>query len=348
MQKKTGSSKILYLEVLRIVAIFAVLYVHTGLRGKLHFTIAGMSASYYISLVFFCLAQICNMLFLMISGALLLHREESMTQTLKRLLRMICTVIVFSIFQFFWTYLQIPEMGFDVLLCLKIMYSQPIITQYWYLYLYLGFLIILPFLRILAKHMEDKHYYYLFAICVLVDGILPIVDRIWGNDSLNIKIPVNTMIIIYPLLGHFIAYRGEALWNSKKTILLLNIAALAALLFNVVEANIAYVTEGNTEYSLQGLVFVYVCAIFVDVKKLCERCTFPIWLQKGFLFVGNSVFGVYLLERQIKDNFAFIYDITEPMLTWVVAVFCWLLVSVVIGAIVTNILKIIPIFRKLM
>lgn len=348
MQKKANSSKLVYLELLRIIAIFAVLYIHTGVRGKLHYTIAGMSASYYISLILFSLAQICNMLFLMISGALLLHREENMKQTMKRLGRMVITVIVFSLFQFFWTYLQIPEMGFDVLLGLKIMYCQPIISQYWYLYLYLGFLIIMPFLRVLAKHMEDIHYYYLFGICVLVDGILPIVNRLWENDSLNIKIPVNTMMIIYPLLGHFIAYRGEKVLQSRKNLLIINIAAIVALMINVAEANLAYQTNGDTEYSLQGLVFVYVLAIFVDVKKLCDTVTLPQWLQKLCLFVGNGVFGVYLFERQIKDNLVFIYDAVEPVATWVVAVFCWLLVSVVIGAIVTNILKKIAVFRKLL
>lgn len=348
MQKEKRSSRILYLDILRVIAIFFVLYIHTGQRGKLHYQIAGMSASYYISMALFCMAQICNMLFLMISGALLLNREEDLSRTMKRLGRMVLVVILFSIFQFYCTYLQIPEMGFDVLLCLKIMYHSPIITQYWYLYIYLGFLLLLPLLRILAKHMERKHYFYLFGLFVLEDGILPIIERLWDNESLNIDIPLSTMIIVFPLLGHFLAHNGEELWKNKRNLLILNVLAVVSLAISVTEANIAYTTDGNTEYVLQGFIFFIVTAVFVDVKVFCEKTAFPVWLQKVISFAGNGVFGVYLLERQIKDNLVFVYDYLEPYTTWVVAVFCWLTVSVVIGVIITNLLKMIPGLKHLL
>lgn len=347
MQKEKKSSRILYLDILRIIAIFFVLYIHTGQRGKLHYQIAGMSASYYISMTLFCVAQICNMLFLMISGALLLNREENLKKTMKRFGRMVLVVILFSIFQFYCTYLQIPEMGFDVLLCLKIMYHSPIITQYWYLYIYLGFLLLLPLLRILAKHMEVKHYFYLFGLFILEDGILPIIERLWDNDSLNIDIPMSTMIIVFPLLGHFLAHKGEELWKNKRNLAILNVLAVISLIISVIEANIAYTVDGNTEYVLQGFIFFIVTAIFVDIKLFCEHFTLPVWIQRSITFAGNGVFGVYLLERQIKDNLVFIYDYLEPYTTWVVAVFVWLAASIMIGVVITNILKKIPGLKKL-
>lgn len=348
MQKNRDKSKILYLEILRILAIFFVLYMHTGQRGKLHYQIAGMSASYYISMVLFCCAQMCIMLFLTISGALLLNREETLKQTLMRFLRMLLVVILFSIFQFFWTYLQIPEMGFDLFLCLKIMYSGAIITQYWYLYSYLGFLLLLPLLRILARNMDNQLYLFFFGIFIITDGLLPIIERLWGNNALYIIFPMNSQFIVAPFVGYFLAYRATEFWKQKKNLLLLNGVAVLALLLSVVEAHIAYQQNGDNERVLQGLIIIMVAAVFVDIKLFCEHIIIPKVLQKAILFSGNGVFGVYLLERQIKDNLVFIYDYMEPHTKWCIAVFCWLIVSMLLGIMLTNLLKKLPILRILL
>ena len=66
-----------YLDVLRNIAIFMVLFNHTGSKGFAIFTtVAPQSVSYWIYLFGAIFIKIAVPIFFMISGALLLEREN--------------------------------------------------------------------------------------------------------------------------------------------------------------------------------------------------------------------------------------------------------------------------------
>ena len=85
----------LHLEVLRILAIMLVLFHHTEGRGFVLFLQReGFSRSIYLLLSILC--EIAVPIFFMISGALLLKKEESIKDILcKRVLRFI--IVLFAI-----------------------------------------------------------------------------------------------------------------------------------------------------------------------------------------------------------------------------------------------------------
>lgn len=80
---------------------------------------------------------------------------------MKRILRIVIIIIVFSFIYYIRFYLQHPEYGFNLFFFVKLIYSEPFITPYWFLYSYLTFLLILPFLRRLALASTDEEYLYL-------------------------------------------------------------------------------------------------------------------------------------------------------------------------------------------
>ena len=73
MKQKKG-----YLELVRIIAIFFVIYVHTGTDAAEHYRIAETSASYGLSLVLYAFAQVSVPLFFLVTGAVLLQKEEAL------------------------------------------------------------------------------------------------------------------------------------------------------------------------------------------------------------------------------------------------------------------------------
>ena len=78
---KTKGRKV-YLEFLKIIAIYMVLFNHTGSRGFTLFTLAQGSVMYPFYLFNAIFIKIAVPLFLMASGAVLLGKEESFQRIL--------------------------------------------------------------------------------------------------------------------------------------------------------------------------------------------------------------------------------------------------------------------------
>ena len=130
-----------YLEVIRILAILMVMYNHSA---------AFMSFSnqsgveYAISFLFSMVCKGAVPLFFMVSGALLLGKNESGKDLFqKRILRMILVIVIFSFLYYMKLVLkgERPFAPFSFLLSLP---TDLVYLPYWFLYSYLGVLTILP------------------------------------------------------------------------------------------------------------------------------------------------------------------------------------------------------------
>ena len=159
IHKQKREEKI-YLELLRIIAIYFVIFNHTNQRGYIYFTTLSNDKPilYYLTM---CFSVFCTMsvpMFFMISGITLLDKNEDIaTLWKKRILRMVGALIVFSLLHYF------VQTGFNpgnmnIRAFAITLYSGSVIAPFWFLYYYIGFLIILPFLRSLAKNLEEREY----------------------------------------------------------------------------------------------------------------------------------------------------------------------------------------------
>ena len=126
------------LDVLRIVAIFFVLFTHTGSMGSKIYTGLEPGGVYYI----FCIGLdtlriICVPLFLMLSGTLLLGKTESIFFIIKkRISRIFIVLIVFSFIQYWWQ-IRTLESEISGSEFIYLFYTGNIRGTYWYLYCYL-------------------------------------------------------------------------------------------------------------------------------------------------------------------------------------------------------------------
>ena len=351
-------SKKVYLEIIRIFAIFYVIYVHTGVDAAEHYQTAGNLFSYGLSLVLYCVAQVSVPLFFLITGAVLLHKEESLKTVLKhRALRIFLIILLFGFIQYAYFYYLNPEIGFSLPVFFKMVYSTNVITQYWYLYSYFALMLILPFVRMLARSMDNAHFWYLFGLYFLLEGILPIVEYLWGNSRIVLSIPFFASSLFYPLLGYYVSQRSGELFYQKKTLLLTNLAGFFALLTNTVIAYMAHRQRGGAE-SLEGMTALLALVIFIDIRSFCYYAshslrpvfhdTFSRLFCKAVCFVGGGVFGVYLLEPPLRDTFRFIYVATEPYISWFPAAILWICAAILFGSILFQLLKKLPLLRKIL
>lgn len=103
MIETAKKDKKMYLEVLRILCIFFVMFNHTTPTGYLAFV--GESNAVLYALYLFCsvLCRIAVPVFFMISGALLLGKTEPIRVVfMKRILRMAAVLLLISIPNYIW------------------------------------------------------------------------------------------------------------------------------------------------------------------------------------------------------------------------------------------------------
>lgn len=210
-----------YCDAIRILAVICVIFHHTNARGYIYFTtVTTGSPIYWSSMTCGVLSGISVPLFFMVSGVTLLGKEESIANVWKkRISRFFIVLILFSLLQYLiklnFNWSQVNGIEF-----LKSIYSSSIIVPYWYLYGYLGFLVVLPFLRKLAKNMTEKECYYMIALSVVFQGVIPCIQyrlsagTITLNSSFDIGLAVNA-IVLYPLIGFF----ADKKMISKKMIM---------------------------------------------------------------------------------------------------------------------------------
>ena len=148
----------IHVDIIRIIAIFFVLYVHTGSHALTHYEIAGSRLSGMLAFFIMCLSLTCNALFFMNTGAVLLPKKESIGRVLLRFAKMAIVVVLFSLLQYAYNYYRLPAIGFRMDEFFKLVYQTNLITQYWFLYAYLALILILPFLRLLAQKMDKEHF----------------------------------------------------------------------------------------------------------------------------------------------------------------------------------------------
>lgn len=338
--------KKVYIELIRIIAMFFVLYVHTGYFAMTHYEVAGSRVSGVLAFFLMCVALTCNGLFFMIAGAVLLHKKETIGHVLWRFFKMAIVVVLFSLFQYACNYRRMPAMGFRLDEFFKLIYQTNIITQYWFLYAYLAFIIILPFLRMLAEKMDKEHFCYLLILYLLLKGIFPMIEYFWENEAFGLLIPVVENIIFFPLVGHFIEYHEDDTFGKKRNLVIVNGLAAVALIINMIYAVITFRDTGCAE-TFDGMTMLVGLAIFVDIRYVCSRCRMPQLLEKAVVWCGGGMFGVCLLEPQLREGFFFLYQRLEPTFKWLPATIIWLGAAMVMGIIVMYVLKKIPVLKRL-
>ena len=348
-----------YLEVMRIIACFFVIFNHTGDNGFSLFAQYNWGEPQYWCYMFisvFCKFSVP--LFFAISGALLLTKTEEAISVVwkRRITRIVLVLIIFSFF-YYCKRIYTGKEVFDIDRFLLKTYDSGWNFSYWYLYAYIAFLISIPILRKMACAMEDKHYYYMFVLIVVFNGIRPIMEYLlWkGEHSLNSKLSMNWLaesIVFYPLLGYFLQHRLKDIDKKGKYICVMwvvdVITILACCYTTYVEKNI--IGEYSENY-YSSFAMINMVTIFVTIKYFYVKygAKFPKWFEKMICSIGGCTFGIYLWHVFVMGRIKGLYDILQNNLglNYMIAAFCFCFVVLLISYGITWIMKKMPFLKKL-
>lgn len=298
-----SSIKSAYIEVLRIIAIYGVIFNHTGLYGFQLYTLQPIGSVKFV--VYLIMAVICKFaifLYLMISGSLLLGREESiMTIYKKRVSKMLILLLFWSVLYYFYmSYATKTDVSLSDFL--KKIYSTSTSSHLWYLYAYIAFLISLPILRAIFNNIDTKVFAYFFFVGIVSYHVVPILEFYLLKDNITINNNINpswitTWIIFYPAVGYWIDKRMD-IYKLKNFIAPLWGLGICGIILS------CYMTinsiDRGTEISNQlylSKFSLWICmALFVSVKWFFVKSKISDKRLRIINNVGGATFGVYLVH----------------------------------------------------
>lgn len=344
-------SKKLHLEILRIVAIFFVIFNHTGTTGFQAYIRADNDILFIIYLIIAILCKIAVPIFFMISGALLLGKEESIRDLYKnRISRIVMALVLFSFIQYLFKIKS--NMGeFDFKIFFQMLYGKSIIVPYWYLYSYLSFLIILPFLRKMVKNMDKNDFIYLLGIWIMISFVMTIVENIF-NISMNKNLVCILLekSIFFPLVGYFCEnYFKE--FKCKSFLIYLFVFSLVCIFFSVYFTihEMSITGDLKTQSWLGKFIAIPTIFIYVLTKYVFEKNKVNKHINSLICMVGSCTFGIYLIENQLRKLFLNEFvEISKPYLKTMPACIIGIVFSIIIGTGIVLLLKKLPIFRRIL
>lgn len=354
-------TKKVYYEWIRLVACFFVIFNH--LKGYVLFmNSSGMKQAFYM--VLSVITKINVPLFFMVSGALLLERQENIITVLKKRISRICLGILFFELGIYvecrlYALAQGRDYEFTVKRFIYGVFARELdeTGAYWYLYAYLGFLCLLPLLQKLAKQMSRSDFYTLLTLHFVLQSLLPACNlllTVTGNDSICIagefSVPLATSAaFFYPLAGYYLDHKTDIQAISKRKWTGLGTAVLTGIILSCLCVYLEGAASENYislfDYLLAIAVFLFIkYAVTIRIPKLSAGKA-----AEAVCFMGSLTFGIYLLDHYFKLILYSGYEaFAESFLPSLFASFGWCVVSMFLGGMTTWILKKMPLFCKIL
>lgn len=283
----------LYLDIIRIIACFMVVVMHS-MRG-------GENANGIIYVALDTFAKPCNALFFMTSGALLLPVKTGGRLFLsKRLSKVIipCILwtIIYNITKVAWSDQSIIETG---LLLINIPFSDKAYGILWFIYVLIGLYLVAPIISPWLQSTSHKN-----VKAALIIWCFSLIFLIFRN---YIYIPANEKQMLYYFsgyIGYFILgyylHRYHPRMNNLLVFTLILLPYLIALIIRT-----PLFSEINP-WSVLGYLsfFTALCAFawFIAIQRLSPLCNVINHTTKRFITrLSNLTFGVYLTHIIVRN-----------------------------------------------
>ena len=353
----------IYIEILRIIACFCVIFTHTMEKGYFLFSLfPPNSVKYWSYMMVSVLVKAAVPMFFAISGALLIAKKESIAEVYKnRIVKIIIVLVLFS-FLYYCRSIVYNFREFSIGNFINELIISNWNFTFWYLYAFIAFLISLPLLRVLANNMKTVDFYYLFLCIILYKACVPIVEYVLWNGSETINSSIRTIwfnadIFIYPILGYFLEHKIE-IQTAKRWIVPLWIINILSIVLTCVLTNYKVKITGECSESKSQTFFscfsmINVATTYMTIKYAICKVRLKEIYKKWISSLGEATFGIYLLHLLFLQQLPIIpkvWNILERIIgsNSMLVAFVVCLIVMGISYVVTIIMKRISFLRKLL
>jgi surface polysaccharide O-acyltransferase-like enzyme len=308
------SERIQYLDVLRMLAMAAVVFIHAS-TGTLSEAVT--SPAWHLANVLTSVFSASVPLFFMISGALLLDSPKTLSvrYTLRtRVLRLLVPLLVWSFIYVAydlvvsWRVNGSPDWA-DAVARLKSLPGDPVIVPLWFMYAIIGAYLLSPLLKRLVDGLTRSQVIYLLVIWALASCLLPTMAALMPESvsplfTLNAKYGLDFFggYLGYFLLGYYLAKTKRSFSKSLLVLLICFDAAVIAVgTWRATQADIVN-PEAFKSY-LHVFTVVMSSAMFLLFKEVMRQRSMGRILGRTVSFLAPLAFGVYLVHSLMIDLF---------------------------------------------
>ncbi|CEO32986.1 acyltransferase [Paraclostridium sordellii] len=297
-----NKERILYYDLIRTIACFLVIVNHTiwmfGAYNKLPMF------TWIVSDALFFIAKMAVPLFIMLSGALLLDKEESYKHlAIHKVFKMTFILLVWSLIYATYAKHSILTFG-DIFREIKAIIKQPISIHLWYLYMLIGLYIITPFLRKMIKNFTDKDFIIFIIIWILYSTLLPFIGLFKSFEfSKYLAIPFFSGYIGYYIAGFYL----DNIEINKNKIILSVIIFFTGLIISTYITFIMSKVKGTTYMGLDNVrmfpIMLMSLSFFLIVKNLGEKIHERLNKEKTkriIVNISSATFGIYLIHTLLN------------------------------------------------
>ena len=308
----------------------------------------GDSLLYFPYMMFSVFCKIAVPLFFMISGALLLPKQETLKQLYtKRVFRMLVVLLLVSVPYYIWLH---RSNGLNPGSFLTFIYGESASTSLWYLYSYIGLLIVMPLLRAMVVNLCCNDYKYLAIGYLVLTGFIPCLELLFWKGQVVIHESFNPAImtcspIVYALLGYFLEHvLDEEKYTKKRFAVVIVLGFVAVTITSLVTYYQSIVTNVvGDQYEKYFNCFISIPAMgMYYIMKYISRRIKSNKVIKSISMLGASVFGVYLVEKIVRAITDIVYGILSPFVGSFIASLVWCSVVLAVSLVIISTLKRIP------
>ena len=296
--------RVIYFDVLRVLATFAVIVLHLSAQHWADtdvFSNAWLAFNLYGGIVRWSVP-----IFVMISGALFLGRDVSISAILKKNVARIATVFLFWSGCYALVYLVFRHAPLAVVL------SQFITGHYhlWFLYMIVGLYLLIPLLRPIVQNETLTRYFLLLAF--IFTFLLPQLALFLSFVSYQASAVIHTVIMysycFFPLgftayfIGGYYLSRRDFSRREEITLYCIGVAGLLVSVFAPVALSRAQGAPSDIFYTYNSLnVLCTSVPIFVFAK---QHLNFPRMGERAYALLrkmSKYSFGVYLVHPMVIE-----------------------------------------------
>ena len=347
MQEK--GQRTVFIDLLRVIACFGVIINHTSPEVFKNSTPENIE--WGVSVAYFFMCKIAVPIFLMISGYLLLGRQEPWKKHIQRIVRicvaLVACVVVYELYDALIKYY--PHVSFrEFLKEVASVYIKEPSNALWYMYTYLGILVMMPFLQKMAALMTKKDYYILFAISGVCFATIPMLNHFNDLITYNYRfdIPLYGSYICMLFIGQYFARFG--IEKKKSRIWIAAGVFVAMTAFNVIATYFEYYKSPDSYLFFDNRRFLPIVLQSTSVFYIVSHIQLKPRAASLVSFTGACTFGIYLGSDLLIEAFEPIQEKLMECMNPVVALVAFELFVFGLALLIVALLKKIPYVKELL
>lgn len=297
---KNNEKRIVYLDILNIIAMIAVVAMHSNWIVHENPNIGAWNTSLIVE----CICYFAVPVFVMNTGATLMdYRKKYDTKTFfkKRIKKVLIPFIFWVGVMFIWRIfiLKTLQLHGIVDFC-NAFFSNQEESTYYFMFIIIGLYLIMPLLSHLVKDEYRTTLWYVFFLYIIVDGFIPNILRFfeinWNRDiTSNLG-----SLVIFVILGYLLSTEDL----KKRDKILIHIGAVIGLIYRYSitfylskkTGLVNNLTWGYTSWNsilLAMSIFIIVKDIFGCKIKVSDK------VAKVLSSISGCSFGIYLIHKII-------------------------------------------------